>query len=109
MNPSKSTKILLIFIISLLVIIGIVYMAINRRVPIYGTENNNIRKNQWELIKSSIANCEVEEVMQTHSQYVTAKLKDGRLIEGTEPTIDNIIDLAVEAKGKCGEIMMATE
>lgn len=72
-------------------------------------ENNNIRKNEWKLIKNSIANCEVEKVMQNHSQYVFAKLKDGRLIEGSEPAIDDIINLAIEAQGKCGKIIMATE
>lgn len=72
-------------------------------------ENGEFRKNNWELIKNAITNCQVEEVMQTHSQYVTAELKDGNRLEGVEPKIDDIIDLAIASQEKCGEIMMATE
>jgi flagellar biosynthesis/type III secretory pathway chaperone len=72
-------------------------------------ENNDIKKNEWEQIKNAILNCEVDEVMQAHSQYVSANLKNGRKLEGFEPNIDDIIDLALEAQDKCGKIMMATE
>ena len=78
-------------------------------VPACMNENGVLVKNNWELIKNAIINCEVNEVMQTHSRYVTANLKDGEQLEGIEPTIDDIIDLAVESQSSCGKIMMATE
>ncbi|MDD3086287.1 MAG: hypothetical protein PHD80_04280 [Candidatus ainarchaeum sp.] len=65
--------------------------------------------NNWELIKSAIINCEVNEVMQTHSRYVTANLKNGEQLEGIKPIIDDIIDLAISAQDNCGKIIMATE
>lgn len=63
----------------------------------------------WQIIKNAIANCQVESVMQAHSGRVSAELKDGSEINAIQPKIDNIIDLAVVAQGKCGEIIMATE
>ena len=47
--------------------------------------------------------------MQTHSLYVTAKLKDGTILEGVETRIDDIIDMSIAAQDKCGEILIATE
>lgn len=78
-------------------------------VPACTNENGILIKNDWELIKNAIINCEVNEVMQVHSRYVTANLKNGEQLEGIEPTIDDIIDLAIGAKDNCGKIMMATE
>ena len=71
--------------------------------------NGDIITNEWPLIKSLIANCEVREVMQAHSLYVSIELKDGSKIVGFEPKIDDIIHLAVEAQKKCGKIFIATE
>jgi hypothetical protein len=65
--------------------------------------------NNWELIKSAIINCEVNEVMQTHSRHVTANLKNGEQLEGIEPIIDDIIDLAISVQDNCGKIIMGTE
>lgn len=72
-------------------------------------EEGEFRNNNWEQIKNAIINCQVEEVAQFHSQYVSAKLKDGSHLEGVEPLIDDIIDLAVASQEKCGKILMATE
>lgn len=63
----------------------------------------------WQAIKEAIENCEVEQVFQAHSLAVSAKLKDGRTLEATEPRIDDIITLALSAQSGCGEILMATE
>lgn len=63
----------------------------------------------WEAIKAAIRDCEVESIFQAHSLAVSANLKDGRVLEGIEPEIDDIIDIAVEAEPECGEIIMATE
>jgi hypothetical protein len=68
---------------------------------------SSIRK--WNDIKSAIAKCKVDTVFQTHGREVTAQLKDGSEIRTTEPNIDDILQLAVEAEGGCGLIMMTTE
>ncbi len=63
----------------------------------------------WERIENAIAQCEVESVFQAHSKDVSVVLKDGTRLSGTEPYIDAIIDRAVAASERCGDIMMATE
>jgi len=68
-------------------------------------ENNST----WEKIKQAINNCEVESTFQSHGLDVSAKLKDGTMLSATEPKIDDIINIAVQAEGKCGRIRMATE
>jgi len=64
---------------------------------------------QWPAIKQAIANCEVESVWQTHARMVGAKLKNGEELAAVEPKLDDIIDLAIAAEEKCGEILMGTE
>lgn len=104
-------------IITALLLIGILVIVIVSlyKKPVNYTDNEQTtmtgesKNNEWEQIKTAILNCEVDEVMQAHSQYVSANLKNGRKLEGFEPNIDDIIDLALEAQDKCGEIMMATE
>lgn len=97
-------------LITILIIIIIIYKK-----PVNYTDNEQAtmtgesKNNEWEQIKTAILNCEVDEVMQAHSQYVSANLKNGRKLEWFEPNIDDIIDLALEAQDKCGEIIMATE
>lgn len=97
-------------LITILIIVIIIYNK-----PVNYTDNEQTitsgenKNNEWEQIKTAILNCEVDEVMQAHSQYVSANLKNGRKLEGFEPNIDDIIDLALEAQDKCGEIIMATE
>jgi len=63
----------------------------------------------WALIKQAINNCEVESTWQTHSLEVSAKLKNGVILEAIEPSIDDIIIVAKEAQEKCGKIRMGTE
>ncbi len=63
----------------------------------------------WETIKQAINNCEVESVWQTHARTVGAKLKNGEELAAVEPKLDDIIDLAIAAESKCGEILMGTE
>jgi len=69
------------------------------------SENNST----WEKIKQAINNCEVESTFQSHSLDVSAKLKNGTKLNAVEPKIDDIINIAVQAEGKCGRIRMATE
>jgi len=63
----------------------------------------------WEQIKQAINNCEVESTFQSHALDVSAKLKNGTMLNAVEPKIDEIINIAAEAEGKCGRIRMATE
>ena len=64
---------------------------------------------EWLAIKQAIYNCEVESTWQAHSLEVSAKLKNGEVLEAIEPSIDDIIIAAEEAEEKCGKIRMATE
>ncbi len=64
---------------------------------------------EWLAIKQAIANCEVESVWQTHARMVWAKLKNGEELAAAEPKLDDIINLAIAAEEKCGEILMGTE
>ncbi len=64
---------------------------------------------EWLTIKQAIVNCEVESVWQTHARTVGAKLKNGEELAAVEPKLDDIIDLAIAAEEKCGEILMGTE
>ncbi|MFH1462162.1 MAG: hypothetical protein ABIG08_00455 [bacterium] len=64
---------------------------------------------EWQAIKQAITNCEVKSVWQTHDRRVGAKLKNGEELAAIEPKLDDIIDLAIAAEEKCGEILMATE
>jgi len=64
---------------------------------------------EWLAIKQAIANCEVESVWQIHARKVWAKLKNGEELTAVEPELDDIIDLAIAAEGKCGKILMGTE
>jgi len=63
----------------------------------------------WELIKRAIDSCEVKSVWQAHNRTVSAELKNGEELAAVEPELDDIIDLAIAAEEKCGEILMGTE
>jgi hypothetical protein len=63
----------------------------------------------WEKVKSALQQCQVAKVFQSHSLAVSATLKDGTELRAQEPAIDDIIELAQQAAGKCGQIPMATE
>lgn len=65
--------------------------------------------NQWEIIKQAIYNCEVKSIMQTHAKEVTAKLKNGEILKGTEPFIDDVFSITKVVEPQCGKIIMATE
>jgi len=64
---------------------------------------------EWLAIKQAIVNCDVESIWQTHDRRVGAKLKNGEELSAVEPELDDIINLAIAAEEKCGEILMATE
>jgi len=72
-----------------------------------GAASNNDA--EWQAIVEAIQNCEVVSTMQAHSLEVSAELKDGSTLRAIEPSIDDIIDVAVEVEDRCGEILMGTE
>ena len=43
------------------------------------------------------------------SVWGTFHLKNGEQLEGIEPIIDDIIDLAISVQDNCGKIIMGTE
>jgi hypothetical protein len=67
------------------------------------------QEDMWGEVVRAIENCEVEAVFQAHSRDVSITYKDGRELQAVEPTIDDIIDIAVSAEPNCGAIIMATE
>lgn len=68
-----------------------------------------VMQENWPIVERMIKTCEVEEIMQTHSNTVTVTLKDGTQIIAVQPSIDTVIDLAVKSEDTCGKIFMATE
>jgi len=75
----------------------------NKCRPVWGAEE------QWLKITQAIYNCEVTQIFQAHNLNVSAKLKNGDVLNAAEPKIDDIIKVAIEAQAKCGEIIMGTE
>jgi len=63
----------------------------------------------WDVVLTTLNNCEVESVFQTHSKLVTLKLKNGNKVTAYEPQIDAVMKVVADLKGKCGDIRMATE
>lgn len=63
----------------------------------------------WELIKQAIYDCEVKSAFQAHNLKIQVELKNGKIIQWSEPNIDDIFDIVNEAEDKCWEIIMATE
>lgn len=64
----------------------------------------------WDDVQPLFDDCRVKSVMQTHAQDVYLMLDDGTEIHTTEPGIDDVIGIAMEAQTKCGEsISIGTE
>jgi len=72
-------------------------------------KGNPLMDISWKNIINAINGCKVKSVMQTHSQLVTAVLKDDTKIEAFEPKIDDVMDITSNAIKTCGEIIRATE
>jgi heat shock protein HslJ len=71
-----------------------------------GSEQN---KKNWDLIKQAVADCNAEEVGQTHDRKVRVTLKNGDKIEAYSPKIDNIFDIVNDAQESCGKVILWTE
>lgn len=63
----------------------------------------------WTVILTTLENCEVESVFQTHSKLVTLKLKNGDKVTAYEPQIDDVMKVVENLNGKCGDIRLSTE
>lgn len=63
----------------------------------------------WNVVLTTLSNCEVESVFQTHSKLVTLKLKNGNKLTAYEPQIDEVMKVVEGLNGKCGDIRLATE
>ncbi|MDF1497540.1 MAG: hypothetical protein P1P90_05800 [Patescibacteria group bacterium] len=63
----------------------------------------------WDVVLTTLDNCEVKSVFQTHDKLVTLELKNGNLITAYEPQIDDVMVVVAGLKGKCGDIILATE
>jgi len=64
---------------------------------------------EWNEALTTLNNCEVESVFQTHSKLVTLKLKNGNKITTYEPQIDDIVKAVDDLESRCGIIRMGTE
>ena len=63
----------------------------------------------WAGAEWLVTNCRVESVGQTHARAVIIELKNGDRLKTTEPSLDDIVNIARAAEEKCGEIEIATE
>lgn len=63
----------------------------------------------WEKAQELVLGCRAEKVFQTHALKVTVVLNNGVKLTAIEPTIDDIMDIAVSAEEKCGNIVIGTE
>ncbi|MDD4611152.1 MAG: hypothetical protein PHU73_04360 [Patescibacteria group bacterium] len=63
----------------------------------------------WNVVLTTLNNCEVESVFQTHSKLVTLKLKNGNKLTAYEPQIDDVMKAVESLSGECGDIRLATE
>ena len=63
----------------------------------------------WDDVPALLSTGEVESVFQTHDLAVTFHMKDGSVIETTEPVIDDIFRLVDECGDPCADVTLATE
>lgn len=66
-------------------------------------------KNNWDLIKQAITDCNIQGAGQTHDRKVRVTLKNGDQLQAYSPKIDNIFDIVNDVKDKCGKVMLWTE
>jgi len=102
MNRKKIQIILIIIIIT----IGIIFLYKNIYNEKEYFEDQDI---SWEKAQELVLGCRAEKVFQTHALKVTVILNNGVKLTATEPVIDDIMDIAVSAREKCGNIVIGTE
>lgn len=63
----------------------------------------------WPEAEAMILNGQVRQVTQLHSREVRLRLKDGREVVTTEPTIDDVFRVIQRCGNPCSDISVATE
>lgn len=63
----------------------------------------------WERALNALNNCEVEQIFQDHSKFVSLTLKTGQEIKTYEPKIDDVIVISNKLKNICGDVLIMTE
>lgn len=63
----------------------------------------------WEKARELVLGCRAKEVFQNHALEVTVVLNNDVKLTTIEPIIDDIMDIAVSAEEKCGNIVIGTE
>ncbi len=63
----------------------------------------------WDVAVEIIHSGQVETAAQLHNLQVTLYLKDGQVIETTEPSIDAIFQEVEKCGQPCSDMMLATE
>jgi len=76
---------------------------------IFVNKESGQNEKNWNLIKQSVANCDIKSGGQTHARKVEVTLKNGDKLEAYSPKIDNIFDIVNNAEEKCGKVMLWTE
>jgi len=102
MNRKKIQIVLII----LIVIIGIIFGYKNIHNEKEYFEDQGI---SWEKAQELVLDCRAKEVFQNHALEVTVVLNNGVKLTTIEPVIDDIMDIAVSAEEKCGNIVIGTE
>lgn len=63
----------------------------------------------WPIARREIENCNITQIVQTHSLEVYLTAQDGSEIVTVEPVIDEVFSVWQSAREKCGDITVATE
>jgi hypothetical protein len=96
----------IIIMIVAVVLLGIIFWYRNIFKEKEYLEDQDI---SWEKAQGLVLGCRAEKVFQTHALKVTVVLNNGVKLTATEPVIDDIMDIAVSAREKCGNIVIGTE
>ena len=96
----------------LAVLIGaVIFIAIYLGYKIINEEKEYFKDEEisWEKTVELVMGCRAREVFQNHALEVVITLNNGVRLTTNEPVIDDIMDIAVSAEEKCGNIVISTE
>ena len=102
MNRKKIQIVLII----LIVIVGIIFGYKNIYNEKEYFEDQDI---SWEKARELVLDCRAEKVFQNHARDVVITLFNDVKLTTIEPVIDDIMDIALYAEEKCGNIVIGTE
>jgi len=63
----------------------------------------------WEDASKSIRDCQVVRLFQASDHKVTLILKSGKYAYSLEPRLDAVLQEAISARGKCGDVSVVNE